>query len=41
MSLNQKYEKMAQRIFFVAPHHFKAELCRYVHIIIFGKHLSE
>ena len=41
MSLSQKYEKMSRRFSFVAPHHFKVELCCYVHIILFGKHMSE
>ena len=39
MSLNQKYEKSTKFSFFVR-HHFKAELYRYIYIVIFGKHLD-
>ena len=41
MSLSQKYEERVQKSSFLARHHFKAELYRYIYIVIFGKHLSE
>ena len=40
MSLSQNYEERA-RNFFPPRHNFKAELYRYIHIVIVGKHLSE
>ena len=41
MSLSQKYKDKTRKFFFLARHHFKAELYRYIYIFIFGKHLSE
>ena len=41
MSLSHNYEERARKFSFLTRHHFKAELYRYVYIIIFGKHLSE
>ena len=41
MSLSQKYEERVRKFSFLARHHFKAELYRYICIVIFGKHLSE
>ena len=41
MPLSKKYEERARKFSFLARHHFKAELYRYIYIIIFGKHLSE
>ena len=41
MSLSQKYEERVRKFSFLARHHFKAELYRYIYIVIFGKHLSE
>ena len=40
MSLSQKYEERVRKFSFLARRHFK-ELHRYIHIFIFGKHLSE
>ena len=37
MSLSQKYEKRLRKFLFLAQHHFKAELYRYIFIVIFGK----
>ena len=41
MSLSQKYEERVRKFFFLTQHYFKAELHRYIYIVIFGKHLSE
>ena len=41
MSLSQKYEEKVPKSSFIARYHFKAELYRYIYIVIFGKHLSE
>ena len=41
MSLSQKYEEGVQKFSFLARHHFKAELYRYIYIVTCGKHLSE
>ena len=41
MSLSQKYEERVRKFFFLARHHFKADLDGYMCIVIFGKHLSE
>ena len=41
MSPSQKYEERVSKFSFLAGHHFKAELYRYIYIVIFGKHLSE
>ena len=41
MSLSQKYEERARKFSFLARHHFKAELYRYIYIATFGKHLPE
>ena len=41
MSLSQKYEERVREFSFLAQNHFKAELCRYIYIVIFGKHLLE
>ena len=41
MPLSQKYKGSVWKFSFLARHHFKAELCRYLYIIIFGKHLPE
>ena len=41
MSLSQKYEERVRKFSFLARHHFRAELGRYIYIIIFDKHLSE
>ena len=41
MSLSQKYEERVRKFSFVARHHFKAELYRYIYTVIFGKRLSE
>ena len=40
MSLSQKYEERLRKFFFLARHCSKADLCRHIHIGIFGKHLS-
>ena len=40
MSLSQKYEERLRKFFFLARHYSKADLCRHIHIGIFGKHLS-
>ena len=39
MSLSRKYEERVRKFSFLARHHFKAELDRYICIAIFGKHL--
>ena len=41
MPLSRKYEERAQKSFFLRRYHFKAELYRYIYIIIVGKRLSE
>ena len=41
MSSSQKYEERAWKFSFLARHHFKAELYRFIYIAVFGKHLSE
>ena len=41
MPLSQKYQERVRAFSFLARHHFNAELCHYIYIIIFGKHLSE
>ena len=41
MSLSQKYEERAQKFYFFAQHHFRAELYHYIYTVIFGKHMSE
>ena len=41
MSLSQKYEERVPKFSFLARHHLKAELYRYIYTVIFGKHLSE
>ena len=41
MSLSQKYDERVRKFSFLKQHHFKAELYRYISIVIFGKHLSE
>ena len=41
MSLSRKYEERARKFYFLARRNFKTELYRYIHIVIFGKHLSE
>ena len=41
ISLSQKYEERVRKFSFLARHHFKAELYRYIHIATFGKHLPE
>ena len=41
MSLSQKYEERVRKFFFLARNHFKAELYRYIYIVIFCRHLSE
>ena len=41
LSLSQKYEQRVRKFPFLARHHFKAELYRYIYIAIFDKHLSE
>ena len=41
MSLCQKYEERVRKCPFLAQHHFKAELYRYIHIAFFGKHLTQ
>ena len=41
MSLSKKYEERVSKFSFFARHHFKAELHCYIHIVIFGKHVSE
>ena len=38
---SEVYEERVRTFSFLAQHHFKAELCRYIYIVIFGKHLSE
>ena len=40
MSLSQKYEERVRKFSFLARHHVKAELYRYIYIVIFGKHLG-
>ena len=34
MPLSQKYEERVRKFSFLAQHHFKAELYRYIHIFI-------
>ena len=41
MSLSQKYEEGVRKFSFLAQHHFKAELYRYIYIVIFAKPLTE
>ena len=41
MSLSQKHEERVRQFSFLARHRFKAELYRYIYIVILGKHLSE
>ena len=41
MSLSQEYKVRVRKFSFLAWHHFKAELYRYIFIVIFGKHLSQ
>ena len=41
ISLSQKYEESVLKITFLARHHFKAELYRYIFFVIFGKQPSE
>ena len=41
MSLGQNYEERVRKFSFLARHHFKAELYRYIYTVIVGKHLSE
>ena len=41
ISLSQKYEESVRKFSFFAQHHFKAELYRYIFIVIFGNHVSE
>ena len=41
MSLSQKYEERLRKFFFLARHRSKADLYRHIHIVIFGKHLSQ
>ena len=41
ISLSKKYEERVRKFSFLARHHFKAELYRYICLVIFGKHLSE
>ena len=41
MSLSQKYEERVRKFSFFVRHHFKAELYRYIFIVIFGKYLSD
>ena len=41
MLLSLKYEERVRKISFLARHHFKAELYRYIYIVIFDKHWSE
>ena len=41
MSMSQKYEEGARKFSLLARHLFKAELYRYIYIVIFGKHLAE
>ena len=36
MSLNQKHEERVGKFSFLARHRFKAELYRYIYIVIFG-----
>ena len=37
MSSSQKYEERVQKFSFLEQHHFKAELCCYIYIVIFVK----
>ena len=39
MSSSQKYEERVRKFSFLARHNFKAELYRYIYIVVFGKHL--
>ena len=39
ISSSQKYEERVRKFFFFARNHLKAELYRYIFIIIFGKYL--
>ena len=41
MSMSQKYEGGIWKFSFLARYLFKAELYRYIYIVIFGKHLAE
>ena len=36
MSLNQKYEERVLKFSFLAQHNFKAELYRYIYIVMFN-----
>ena len=36
-----EYEERVRKFSFLARHHFKSELYRFIYIVIFGKHLSE
>ena len=39
MPLSQRYEEKVRKCYFLARQYFKAELCCYIYIIIFGKDL--
>ena len=41
ISLSQKYEEKVRKFSFLARHHFKVELYRYIYTVVSGKHLSE
>ena len=41
MSFSQRCEERAGTFSSLVQHHFKAELYRYVYIVIFGKNLSK
>ena len=41
MSLSQKFVERVRKFSFLARHHFKVELFRYIYIVAFGKHVSE
>ena len=41
ISLSQKYDEKVRKFSFLARHHFKVELYRYIYTVVFGKHLSE
>ena len=41
MLLSQKYEDRVRKFFFLIQHYFQSELCYYIYIVIFDKHLLE
>ena len=41
MLLSQKYKDRVRKFFFLIQHYFQSELCYYIYIVIFDKHLLE